>query len=296
MGLNSSIEWTDHTFNPWWGCTKVSPACDHCYAEKHANRFFPGIWGVGAKRRLFENSHWDQLITLDKAAAKAGNRPRVFCASMADVFDNHPDVIGARERLWMYIARTPNLDWLLLTKRIGNLDRMYPLAWHEEPPKNVWLGISVANQVEADRDIPKLLAAPAHIRFLSCEPLLGEIDLLPFQKGNCTVCAGSGEVLASGPTTTFPEDDDGLQRCDECGGKGTWEDNPGLDWVIVGGESGANARFMDYDWAFRIAQNCQEMGVAFFMKQGSAKNWPQFKRFEAFPPTLQFREYPHAKS
>lgn len=292
MGEKTAIEWTDHTFNPWWGCTKVSPACDHCYAERDAHRFAPGLWGVDAKRRFFGDAHWNEPMRYDRAAAKAGLRRRVFCASMADVFDNHPDLAGPRERLWATIEATPHLDWLLLTKRIGNVAKMYPKAWLENAPSNIWLGISVINQVEADRDIPKLLATEAHIRFLSCEPLLGEIDLLPFAKGQCTVCAGSGEVLANGPTTTFPEDDDGLMRCSECGGKGTWADNPGLDWVICGGESGSEARFMDYDWCFRIASNCQELGVAFFMKQGSAKNWPHFKRFDSFPQVLQHREFP----
>ena len=292
MALNSAIEWTDHTFNPWWGCTKVSPGCDHCYAERDAQRFSPGLWGVTADRRFFGLDHWKQLLAWNRKAEKEGTRPRVFCASMADVFDNHPSVTEPRKTLWTYIDATPHLDWLILTKRIGNVTAMYPPQWLIEPPANVWLGISVINQVEADRDIPKLLEAPARIRFLSCEPLLGEIDLLPFQKGQCTVCAGSGDVLASGPTTTFPEDDDGMERCRDCNGTGLWADNPGLDWVICGGESGASARFMSYDWAFRIAQACQEMGIAFFMKQGSALNWPHFKRFDSFPQILQIREYP----
>lgn len=292
MALNSAIEWTDHTFNPWWGCTKVSPGCDHCYAERDAQRFAPGLWGDDAKRRFFGEAHWQEPMRLQRGAVKSGTRPKVFCASMADVFDNHPDLAEPRARLWALIEATPNLDWLLLTKRIGNVRKMYPPAWLTSPPRNVWLGISVIHQSEADRDVPKLLGTPAHIRFLSCEPLLGEIDLLPFRKAQCPTCYGSGEVAASGPTTTFPEDDDGIERCRDCEGTGDWPDNEGLDWVICGGESGSNARFMDYDWAYRIASACQEMGVAFFMKQGSANNWPHFKRFESFPPILQIREYP----
>jgi protein gp37 len=298
MARNTAIEWADHTFNPWWGCTKVSPGCDHCYAEKHSKRFAPGLWGDDAKRRVFNEAHWEELLVLDRKAAKDGTRPRVFCASMADVFDNHPGVTGYRNHLWQYIENTPNLDWLLLTKRIGNVRKMYPPSWLKAPPRNVWLGISVVNQVEADRDIPKLLETPAHIRFLSCEPLLGEIDLRPFKRGLCPTCAGDGQILAQDwnpPRMTpspHPSPDPEMEECNECRGTGEWPDNPGLDWVICGGESGSHARYMDYDWAFRIASACQEMGVAFFMKQGSAKNWPHFKRFESFPVMLQIREWP----
>lgn len=284
MAMNSNIEWTDHTFNPWWGCAKVSPGCDNCYAERDAQRFSPGLWGVKANRRFFQNAHWQELLRWDRAALKAGVRHRVFCASMADVFDNHPETGPARDTLWHYIQMTPNLDWLLLTKRIGNVRSMYPPAWLKSPPGNVWLGISVVNQVEADRDIPKLLEAPARVRFLSCEPLLGEIDLHPFKKGQCPTCDGDGKQLTL--------DSQDMDDCQDCRGTGQWPDNPGLDWVICGGESGSNARFMDYDWAFRIAAACQEMGIAFFMKQGSAKNWPRFKDFESFPKILQIREWP----
>src|SRR5258708_4484151 len=242
MALNSAIEWTTHTFNPWWGCTKVSPGCDNCYAERDSQRFSPGLWGLKADRRFFQEPHWQQLLRWDRAAAKAATRPRVFCASMADVFDNHPQVTLERARLWDYINMTPNLDWLLLTKRIGNVRSMYPVSWIAKPPKNVWLGISVINQVEADRDIPKLLEVPAHIRFLSCEPLLGEIDLRPFRKGQCPSCAGDGDVLDHDAIGEMPADTALCDRnimmpCEDCNGTGDWPDNPGLDWVICGGES-----------------------------------------------------------
>jgi protein gp37 len=300
VALNSAIEWTTHTFNPWWGCSKVSPGCDNCYAERDSQRFAPGLWGVTASRRLFQSQHFDEVLRWDRAALKAGVRHRVFCASMADVFDNHPLVANARDQLWSLIEATPNLDWLLLTKRIGNVRTMYRPGWLKSPPANVWLGISVINQVEADRDIPKLLEAPASVRFLSCEPLLGEIDLLPFKKGQCPSCAGDGDVLDQDAIGEMPADTPLCDRsmmmpCEDCRGTGEWPDNPGLDWVICGGESGANARFMDYDWAFRIASACQEMGIAFFMKQGSANNWPRFKQFESFPQILQIREYPKPK-
>lgn len=177
MGEKTNIAWTDHTFNPWWGCVKVSPACDHCYAESWAKRTgLSNLWGVDSARRFFSAKHWTEPIKWNRNAHKMEHRPRVFCASMADVFDNHPAVASARADLWDLIEDTPNLDWLLLTKRVGNVQKMVPRHW-SVLPRNVWLGISVVNQVEADRDIPKLLEVAAHVRFLSCEPLLGPIDL-----------------------------------------------------------------------------------------------------------------------
>lgn len=305
MGEDSKIEWTDHTFNAWWGCTKVSPACDHCYAETWAKRTgFPDLWGVNAGRRTFGNKHWGEALKYNAAAEKVlrdidpkliaeglVHRPRVFCNSMADVFDNHAGVSAERIRLWSLIQATPFLDWLILTKRIGNVARMLPADW-ADGYANVWLGISVCNQDEADRDIPKLLELPAAVRFLSCEPLLGPIDLFPFQKGSCTVCGGSGEVAASGPTTTFPEDDDGIERCYECRGTGQWEGNEGLDWVIVGGESGGGARPMAIEWAESMRCECKGQDIAFFMKQLSQADTPDFKDYGSFPEPLRVREWP----
>ncbi len=292
MGEETAIEWCDHTFNAWWGCTKVSPACDHCYAETWAKRTgFPDLWGVNAGRRTFGEKHWYDPLRWDLAAMKASRRAKVFCNSMADVFDNHEGVTEARRRLWTVIKCTPNLDWLILTKRVGNIEKMLPADWGDGYP-NVWLGISVANQVEADRDIPKLLALPAAIRFLSCEPLLGRVDLFAFEKGFCTSCAGAGELAASGPTTTFPEDDDGMERCYDCGGTGIWNENPGLSWVIAGGESGAGARHMDLFWAEKLLTECRTQGIAFFMKQLSAAD---VKDIKDIPPHLRVREWPTPK-
>src|SRR5688572_13560706 len=117
MGKNSPIEWTHHTFNPWWGCTKVSPACDHCYAEAWARRVGAKVWGSRAGRRFFSDNHWREPIRWNTAAAEMKARQRVFCASMADVFEPRPDLDGSRARLWELIRQTPWLDWLLLTKR-----------------------------------------------------------------------------------------------------------------------------------------------------------------------------------
>jgi protein gp37 len=303
MGKDTAIEWCDHSFNAWWGCTKVSPACDHCYAEVLAKRVgHPDLWGVNADRRTFGEKHWLEPVKWNLAAAKVFanvpadlirdgtvRRPRVFCNSMADVFDNHEGVSEARERLWRLIHDTPHIDWLILTKRVGNIPRMLPSDWGEGYP-NVWLIISVCNQDEADRDIVKLLQIPAVVRGISAEPLLGRIDLSAFQKGVCTYCAGAGEVAANGPTTTFPEDDDGVTRCYECGGTGKWEDNPGLQWVIAGGESGAGARYMDLFWASNLLSECRSQDIPFFMKQLSQADFG--KDFDDYPSLLKVREWP----
>lgn len=175
MGKSTTIEWTDHTFNPWWGCTKVSPACDHCYAEAWDKRTGGSHWGAHAQRRTFGERHWAEPLRWNSAAAAAGTRRRVFCASMADVFDNAAPE-GARDRLWQIILATKHLDWQLLTKRPQNIRKMLPANWGDGY-ENVWLGTTVENQEEGDRRIPCLLSVPANVRFLSCEPLLGRIAL-----------------------------------------------------------------------------------------------------------------------
>jgi len=293
MGKETAIEWCDHTFNAWWGCTRVSPACTHCYAEAWAKRTgHPDLWGVNAGRRTFGEKHWLEPLKWDLKAMGFGEpRPRVFCNSMADVFDNHEGVRAARNRLWNLIAATQSLDWLILTKRIGNARSMLPDNWGDGYP-NVWLGISVCNQDEADRDIPKLLEVPATVRFLSCEPLLGRIDLFAFQKGMCTSCAGSGEVNR---LPTQNEIDERLceewphESCQECRGTGQWPENPGLSWVIAGGESGAGARSMDIFWTGNLLSECRAQQIPFFMKQLSAADTKDIKDI---PEPLRVREWP----
>lgn len=169
---NSKIEWTDHTFNPWVGCTKISPACDNCYAESWAKRAgSPGLW-TGERRRTTP-ANWSQPIKWDRQAKASGVRRKVFCASLADVFDNQVPSEW-RDDLFKMILATPNLDWLLLTKRPQNIGAMLPADW-QGGYGNVWLGTTVENQSEALRRIPMLAAIPAHIRFLSCEPMLAPL-------------------------------------------------------------------------------------------------------------------------
>ena len=173
MGENSNIEWCDHTFNPWLGCTKISAACDHCYAEAWSKRAgSPELWQ--GQRRRTSAANWRQPYKWNAKAATEGKRARVFCASLADVFDNQADPAW-RDDLWQIIQRTPWLDWLLLTKRPQNIAKMLPMGWGGGWP-NVWLGTTCEEQEVADRNISHLLATPAAVRFVSAEPLLGAID------------------------------------------------------------------------------------------------------------------------
>lgn len=283
MSENSKIEWTDHTFNPWEGCQKVGPGCDHCYAETRNARFAGGQavnWGPGAPRRRTSPATWAMPrrwnAQADAFMVQHGRRQRVFCASLADVFDNAVDPQW-RADLFTLIHQTPNLDWLLLTKRIGNVipmmaelvhDKDQDLPWLDMMPlPNVWIGATITNQPEADRDIHKLLAVPARVRFLSMEPLLGPVNL----------------------TTTgrIPADDEGPERIGHLvgpddGKSGLWPTpdqalrNSGLHWVIVGGEAGPGARPMHPDWARGLRDQCQAAGVPFLFKQWG--EWAPYDR------------------
>lgn len=225
MSKDSKIEWTHHTFNPWWGCVKVSPACDHCYAETFAKRVGFQIWGPGTDRRFFGDAYWRAPLSWNKAAAAAGTRARVFCASMADVFENRNDLVEPRASLFQLIDATPSLDWLLLTKRPHLIRK---LTKGRDLPGNVWLGTTVENQEYAAKRVPYLLECEdAAVRFLSCEPMLGPIDLAPFQRA----------------------------------------DGPEIDWVIAGGESGHHSRPMHPLWSLRLQRQCAELGIAFHFKQ-----------------------------
>ena len=185
MGRASSIEWTHHTFNPWWGCTKVSPGCKNCYAETFSHRIGQDIWGRRAARRFFGEQHWREPLKWNTEAARTGVRRRVFCASMADVFEDRRDVGATRDRVWQLIAETPWLDWLLLTKRPENFLRFAP--WGNPWPSNVWAGVTAENQLWASRRIPLLLQVPAVVRFISCEPLLGRLQLGDWIRGKTRI-------------------------------------------------------------------------------------------------------------
>jgi protein gp37 len=175
MGQNSVIEWTDHTFNPWWGCVRVSPGCQNCYAESLARRYGHDVWGVQTNRRFLSDNHWKQPLKWNQRALQQGLRMRVFCASMADVFEDNEVLNAPRHRLWQLIDATPVLDWLILTKRPENMLRLAP--WKGIWPSNVWAMTTVENQHSAEKRIPHLIEVPSDVRGLSVEPLLGKVDL-----------------------------------------------------------------------------------------------------------------------
>ncbi|MDN7533828.1 phage Gp37/Gp68 family protein [Burkholderia orbicola] len=271
MAVDSKIEWTDATFNPWIGCTRVSPACDHCYAAVSTPaRTLRVEWGPHAERRRTSPGNWRTPIRWnaqhDAFFAEHGRRRRVFCASLADVFDNAVNPYW-RVDLFDLIEQTPNLDWLLLTKRIGNVlpmiedmaARRFDLECLHEPrlPDNVWLGATIANQPEADRDIAKLLAVPAHVRFLSMEPLLGPVVLPRFCACGCNKPVEQAVREAM----------DGPSALNRYQAEADISTTLGIDWVIVGGESGHEARPVHPDWVRSLRDQCNPAGVPFLFKQ-----------------------------
>jgi protein gp37 len=244
MGQITGISWTDHTFNPWWGCQRVSPGCEHCYAETLAvtRRKLP-VWGPpSTTERKRIASGLKDLPKWNAAAKRDGVRRRVFCASMADVFEAHPQVAPWRAEALDLLAQCDGLDVQLLTKRPENIRGMVPTAWLTSWPAHVWIGTTVEDQRRANERIPHLLRVPAAVRFLSMEPLLEAVDLVDA----LSVTDASGE--SSGP------------RCNADG-------SPALSWVIVGGESGTGARPFGLAWARSIVGQCDEAGVPVFVKQ-----------------------------
>lgn len=258
MGEITGIAWCDHTFNGWIGCTRVSPACDRCYAASLAkrtgrrDRHGRDLWHAHAERVRTSPAYWQQPHRWNRDALASGIRRRVFCASMADVFDNHAPAEW-RSDLWELIRATPGLDWLMLTKRPQNIAGMLPAAWGEGWA-NVWLGSTAENNTEAARRLPHLIAIPAKVHFVSAEPLIERLDLAP------------------------------------------WLDR--LDWVITGGESGGGARPMQPGWARDLRDQVQASGGAWFMKQTGSNRaawpgvtghgtdpaqWPEDLRIQDFP-------------
>ena len=265
MGEHSSIQWTTHTFSPWWGCVKVSEECRHCYAATFARRLgyggerLPLIWGPESERRFFGDKHWSEPLRWNRVAAASGEPTRVFCASMSDVFEDRPDLDAPRGRLKRLIEDTPALDWLLLTKRPENMLR---LGWGEDAdawPDNIWAGTTVGAVPSVTR-LLHLERVPVRVRFVSMEPLLADLAALP----------GLVDLLRP------------------------------MAWVIIGGESGAGARPMPLEWVHGLIRAARRAGCAPFTKQlgsvwarsvgakdshgGDPSEWP-----EAFP-----REFPEA--
>lgn len=253
MAENSKISWTTHTFNPWIGCAKVSQGCKFCYAATLNERYKWVTWGPGEARRRTSVANWNKVRAWDRDAAKSGIRPRVFCASLADWLDEEVPAAWMADLLCL-IRDTPNLDWLLLSKRPenwrGRIESIktkdesmaaWLLGWliANDPPSNVWIGTTVEDQENADKRIPVLLDIPARVRFLSCEPLIGPVDLENERRSYLTDIGRPGAKP--------------VQR--------------GVDWVICGGESGAKARPMYIAWARSLRDQCAIAGVPFHFKQ-----------------------------
>lgn len=242
---NSKIEWTDHTANFWWGCMKVSPGCQHCYAETWASRWGKQIWGpASTTEREYKKAAWVDVPKWNAQAKAEGVRRRVFVQSMADFFEDHPQVLPWRNKALRLMAECTSLDFQVLTKRPENIVQMLPTDWHPHKwgriPDHIWIGTSVENQEQADKRIDSLVNVPARVRFLSCEPLLGPLELA---KMGCF--AFYGQVMQL-PTL--------------------------IDWVICGGESGHGARPMNPAWARSLRDQCQAANVPFFFKQWGGVN------------------------
>ena len=224
MADKTDIAWTDSTFNPWWGCTKVAPGCDNCYAAALDKRTGGDYWSTDP--RIMSDANWRKPVSWQNKAESTGIRRKVFCGSMCDWCDkNSPD--GERDRLWQLIRDTPDLDWQLLTKRAPNIKKYLPDDWNEGY-QNVWLGVTVENKKHGLRRLDILRDIPAMVRFLSIEPLIEDLGNL---------------------------------------------DLSGIHWVIVGGESGNQARAMNPVWVNKIQSQCKEQNVPFFFKQwGGRRN------------------------
>jgi len=284
MADETKIAWTDRTFNPWLGCTRVSPGCVHCYAESLTKRFGNAEWGPQAARVKTSAAYWKRPLSWNKAdwmecktcawrgdfreTIAAGTvhvcpkcegdltetRQRIFCASLADVFEDNPQVANWRGELFQLIETTPNIDWLLLTKRP---ERMFSLGtdavgeifdlWLDRNP-NVWLGTTVESQEYFEKRVSALLSCNSAVSFISVEPMIGPVRLKQIKNRN-------------------------------------------VDWVICGGESGAGCRPMDVEWARELLHDCRMGGVKFFMKQlgGHPK---KRDALEDFPEDLRVREWP----
>lgn len=356
MGETTKIEWTDHTFNPWRGCEHARlpdgsqhPGCLHCYAEAQARRFpeLLGVWGAEGTRVLAPEKYWAQAHTWNKRAEKEGVRRRVFCASIADVFEDWRGPIvdptgqlyfvndqgekyrckglqpshltpplslnTVRAELFKLIDATPWLDWLLLTKRPQNVRRMLAQTFGMEPltrgpdgvfrepgmmahlparrRENVWIGTSVSDQASANAVLPELLKLRdlTPVLFVSAEPLVGPINF----RWQDYFHRATGETYREYLHRTGVVDQ--------------FESLKGLDWIIVGGESGQQARVCSIDHVQWIVDQCRAAGTACFVKQlgsnprGHCKDGERAERYifdrkggeiAEWPESLRVREFP----
>lgn len=269
MAENSKIEWTDHTLNFWWGCLKVSPGCEHCYAETLSKRVGRNIWGPPqTTERWRTKGPWRDALKWDRAAEAEGKRKRVFCQSMSDFFEDHPQLDGWRQEAFGILKNLKWLDVQLLTKRPENVMQMVPFHWREDWPDHIQIGTSVENQETANKRIPEILKIPTKIRFLSVEPMIGPVDLLR----------------------------DSVTRS-----------RYGIHWIIIGGESGAKARPFNLRWANDLLAFCSMNGIAAFVKQLGCRPYADQNKYgekhwlavtgkgdniNEWPEWLRVREFP----
>jgi protein gp37 len=322
MGEITEIAWTDSTFNPHIGCAKVAAGCTNCYAESYANRYGKAQWGVDGTRVKTSDSYWKQPIKWNKDAEKAGRRHRVFCASLADVFEDWKGPIHnskglkiiatdeklgrpsmksgpltmdhIRKDLFKLIDDTPKLDWLLLTKRPENIVKMWP---DDRSRSNVWLLTSVATQGDAVRNIPYLVKCRDLVPVLgvSAEPLIGPLDL-----NQLWIEDKDAREIDKPVYHVY----DSLTGFKAHNGGGHTNPARALDWVIIGGESGPGARTFTIGWAKDIVRACKKNEVPVFVKQmgsnpvnregercptiterkgGDMSEWPEEIRVREFP-------------
>lgn len=272
MGESSRIGWTDHTFNPWWGCTKVSAGCANCYADRIAHRYGFNVWGADADRRSISDATWENPIRWNAEAGRTGRRARVFCGSMCDIFEDRRDLDDHRLRLFDLIAKTPNLDWLLLTKRPHKITsliarcmvansphdrfdgRVMLAKWIDgKPPAHVWIGTSAEDQATFDERMPELAAQPAALRFVSVEPMLAPITL--------------------DHAKAIP------------------------DWLIIGCESnsGRAGRVCLLPWIERLLNDSRTLEIPVFVKQIEIAG-RVVESVGRFPERLRVREYPATRA
>jgi protein gp37 len=251
MSENTGISWCDHTFNGWWGCRKISPECENCYAERDAARWAPSLPWNGTTYRMFGESHWNEPRRWQRKAAKEGRRARVFCGSMCDVFEGNILLDDMRARLWALIADTPSLDWMLLTKRPENILRLLPFieigGESTERFRNAWIGTTVGCKSSLVR-LDHLRSVPATVRFVSAEPLLEDLGRINLN---------------------------------------------GISLIIVGGESGPNARPCNVGWIRSIVRQCKHAGVACFVKQLGANSTENGQPTHAVCKRCEGRGYHH---
>lgn len=285
----TTIGWCHHTFNPWWGCSRVSAGCANCYAETWDARWGGSAWGAHGTRKITGRDAWRQPRKWARQAqefyAETGQHPRVFMASMGDVFEDHPDLVEPRRRALELVAELDQLRWLIPTKRPENATGMAAGVFGDRWPDHVWIGTSIESaRPEVLARIDAVLAVPARVRFLSCEPLLDAVDLTPWLPtpvvGPCTRTAG-GKPMQPGDRAVVAEFGHYLRR--------SKRGPAAVDWVITGGESGRKARPADADWFRSLRDQCAAAGVPFWFKQ-----WGEHAPVNQMPADTR-AIWPHAR-